>query len=556
MRLLVVTEKCGPELAARDGGARLIASLQRAFGDDLAIAQFGRRADAAARWHHPYPVTGGDRFSRRLANASFVADRVREMAPGFTDVAFVHVSMQFAVGADSLPGVRTWTLPMFLTPSYVASGEVVPAAYTEAEQRVLASTGRIITPSHLERRQMSDEYGVPGERVRVVPRGVESGLFPPLVRSLRGAPLLCSVGSIKRQKNTVGLVRLFAGVRARHPDARLRVIGGVQDEPYAAEVRAEIRRLDLDDCVELVGYLPPSALSGALAEAHLHLSRSACETFGRAIFETLAAGIPNVARAQHNAAAEFLARVPYARFEDDDTRALDAIDELLADLPRLSAMAGEVGALFDDEALGQTLAAELDDRDVIAVSDYDGTLFHKHDSDRTRRSVAAFRRFPARIVCSARPVADLVAALDDHGLEADWIVGCSGGVVADGRGRVLWSTPLDPRDIAALEAHLPTSKRIHCGNEVVQLSADADSLPPLPGYRVETYQGTAFISRWEASKLRAVHRLLRHLDWRGRVRAFGDGPYDEELLAYFDGTLIRGASSPVHPRQATEIVHA
>ncbi|MBK8695782.1 MAG: glycosyltransferase family 4 protein [Deltaproteobacteria bacterium] len=149
---------------------------------------------------------------------------------------------------------------------------MVPAAYTEAEQRVLASTGRIITPSHLERRQMSDEYGVPGERVRVVPRGVESGLFPPLVRSLRGAPLLCSVGSIKRQKNTVGLVRLFAGVRARHPDARLRVIGGVQDEPYAAEVRAEIRRLDLDDCVELVGYLPPSALSGALAEAHLHLS--------------------------------------------------------------------------------------------------------------------------------------------------------------------------------------------------------------------------------------------------------------------------------------------
>ncbi|MBK8695781.1 MAG: radical SAM protein [Deltaproteobacteria bacterium] len=217
-------------------------------------------------------------------------------------------------------------------------------------------------------------------------------------------------------------------------------------------------------------------------------------------------------------------------------------------------MAGEVGALFDDEALGQTLAAELDDRDVIAVSDYDGTLFHKHDSDRTRRSVAAFRRFPARIVCSARPVADLVAALDDHGLEADWIVGCSGGVVADGRGRVLWSTPLDPRDIAALEAHLPTSKRIHCGNEVVQLSADADSLPPLPGYRVETYQGTAFISRWEASKLRAVHRLLRHLDWRGRVRAFGDGPYDEELLAYFDGTLIRGASSPVHlvrPRRSS-----
>ncbi|MBK6534179.1 MAG: glycosyltransferase [Deltaproteobacteria bacterium] len=257
---------------------------------------------------------------------------------------------------------------------------------------------------------------------------------------------------------------------ARHPGARLKVIGGVQDEAYAMEVRAEVERLRLVDCVDFVGYLPPTALAAALADAHLHVSRSACETFGRAIFETLAAGIPNVARAQHNAAAEFLTKVPYARFEDDEKRALDAIDEMLAELPRVSALAAEVGALFDDAALGRMLAAELSGGDVIAVSDYDGTLFHKHDAERTRRSVAAFRRFPVRVVCSARPVADLVVALDGHELEADWIVGCSGSVVANGRGRVLWSTPLDRRDIAALEHHLPSAKRIHCGADVVQLS--------------------------------------------------------------------------------------
>lgn len=554
MRLLVVTEKCGPEEAQRDGGAQLVATLQRAFGGDLAIAQFGRCADNAAIWHHPYPVTEGDRFVRRLANARFVADRVRALASDFTDVAFVHASMQFDLGL--LPGVRTWTFPMFLTPSYAASGECVPSRYTEAERHALALTDRIITPSHGERRQLTDVYGVPGERIRVVPRGVDSVMFPAVVRSLDGAPLLCSVGSIKRQKNTLGLLRLFAGVRKRRPSARLRLIGGVQDEAYAIEVRGELRRLGLVDHVDFAGYLPPSALSDALRDVHLHVSRSTCETFGRAIFETLTAGIPNVARARNNAAAEFLAEAPYARFEDDDARAVEAIDEMLVDLPQRSAMAAEVGQLFDDALLGRLLAAEVYDREAIAISDYDGTLFHKHDAERTRRSMEAFRRFPVRVVCSARPVDELVAALDAHELLVDWIVGFSGAVVADGRGRTLWSAPLDRRDIAELEHQFPTTRHVRSGEEVLQLAAPADSIRPSPRFRVETYQGTAFIGRWEGSKLRAVHRLLNHVEWRGRVLAFGDGPYDAELLNFFDGTLIRTAHSESHARQATEITHA
>lgn len=541
MRLLIVTEKCGPEDALRDGGARLVSTLRRAFGEAVSVAQFGEHADASATWHYRYPAADGDRFARRLARAGFIGDSLREIASGFTDILYVHASMQFAAPATP---ARAWTFPMFLTPSYTASGENVPEAYTSAERHVLATTDRVLTPSHLERRQLVDLYGVPEDRIRVVPRGVDRALLAPRVRRLDGPPLLCSVGSIKRQKNTIGLVRLYAQVRAHYPGAKLRVIGPVQDAGYAAEVRDEVARLGVTAAVEFVGHVPPEHLATALADAHLHVSAATCETFGRAIFETLASGLPNVARARGNAAAEFLDQRPYARFLNDDGEAVAAVDALLADLPRLSGMAAEVGELFDDEVLARLLSAEVGEADVLAVADWDGTLFHKADTSRTTRSIDAFRRFPRRVVCTARSVPDVVDALRAQHLAVDWVIGCGGAVVADGHGTTLWRLPV-PDTIAC-------ERRVLDGGEVVQLAGVRD---PCDGLRVETYQGVSFAAAWEASKLHAVVRLLRHLDWRGRVRAFGDGRYDEELLAYFDGVRIRPEPIPCVSRQATEITH-
>ena len=541
MRLLVVTEKCGPQDALRDGGARLVSTLRRAFGEAVSVAQFGDQADPNATWHFRYPASEGDRFVQRLARAGFIAERLREIGVGFTDVLYVHTSMQFATPPIA---ARAWTFPMFLSPSYGASGERVPEAYTAAERRVLAATDRVLTPSHFERRQLVEVYGVPETRIRVVPRGVDRTLLAPAIRMVNDHPLLCSVGSIKRQKDTIGLVRLFAQVRARHPGARLRVIGPVQDGRYAEEVRAEIGRLGLATAIDLVGHVPPERLAGALVGAHLHLSAATCETFGRAIFETLASGIPNVARATDNAAREFLAHMPYARFVDDDAKAVAAVDEVLSDLPRLSAMATEVGELFDDALLARLLAAEVGEAQILAVADWDGTLFHKADAARTARSMESFRRYPRRVVCTARSVGDVLDATRAHDIDVDWIVGCSGAVVADGRGRTLWRVPV-PTLVACARTVLD-------GGEVVQLSGVED---PMMGLRIETYQGVSFATAWEASKLHAVVRLLRHLDWRGRVRAFGDGRYDEELLTYFDGVRIRPEPIACITRQATEMAH-
>ncbi len=541
MRLLLVTEKCDPTAEQRDGGARLVVSLREAFGDAVDVLQFDTEAlepGTGTRWRRRYPISSGDRFQRRLANADYIAQQVRAVAEGFTHVLFVHVSMQFGFGDEPLHGVRTWTFPMFLTPSYEASGECVPAAYTAMERRVLATTDRVLTPSRLERRQLIESYGVPESQIRVVPRGVERTLLAPRCRQLTGPLRVCSVGSIKPQKNTLRLLDLFGKLRARHPAAQLLLVGPEQDAAYARQVR-QAARTGLSEAVTFAGFIPPEQLADSLAEQHLHISASSCETFGRAIFETLASGLPNLAPLQRNAAAEYLRGAPYARFYTDEAQALAGLDAILRDYPTLSAMAAEVGELFDDALLRQLLAAELRESEILAVSDFDGTLFHKGEPERTRRSVAAFQRYPRRVVCSARALPDLLAGMARAGVTADYTIGWSGAVIADGQGRILSQSGFSEAERQRVQGALPAGAvPLSAGAGVLQFRVDGAPALDIAGVRVESYQGTTFVGRWSNSKLHAAHRLLRHIGWQGRVRAFGDGPFDLELLTWFDGTRI------------------
>jgi glycosyltransferase involved in cell wall biosynthesis len=552
MKILLITEKCSPIELQRDGGARLIETFKKAFGDCLHIMQFGSQSDSSATWHYDYPYNLANRFERRLANASFIIEKIKALEQSFTHVIFIHISMQFGlVGSPLREGLHIWTFPMFLSPSYLASGEVVPENYFEAERLALAYSQNILTPSHLERRQLVEIYSVPEERIHVVPRGVDNQLLEPKVRTLDGLPGFCSIGSIKPQKNILGLIGLFANIQARYPGTMLKIIGPVQNAQYHADVCAEIRRLGLCENIVLTGYVPPDKLSLAIQDDHIHLSASTCETFGRSIFETLASGLPNVARTTGNAAAEFLRNLPYARFIDDDIEALNVIEEMLTNLPSLSSMALEIGRLYDDTMLSRLLVAKIGNKDFMAISDFDGTLFHKDDPEKTQRCIKAFQSFPLRVICSARSIHDLLDCLKSYNLEVDWIVGSSGSVVTNGWGKLLWLIPLDLKDVKQLEALIPQAKQIKIEGEVVQIAVPVELAPNIFGLRTEIYQGTAFIAHWEASKFRALHRLLHHINWSGQICTFGDGAYDLEFLTYFDGTLI--TPSPHTNRQKKEI---
>ena len=445
MKILLVTEKYEPENSARDGGARVVNTLKESFGNILSIMQFGSKSNSSATWNFDYPVDLPNRFDKRIANAIFIAEQIKKVEQDFTHIFFVHISMQFSIIDIKLKkNIIIWTFPMFLTPSYEASGEFIPDKYIQFERLALAKSDNIITPSHFEKKQLINYYLIPKEKIHVIPRGIDTSLLVPKMKLSSDSLKFCSIGSIKPQKNTLGLINLFVEIQAKFPQAKLKIIGPIQNDKYFKKVCKRIKELALTKSVELIGYLPHDKLFQAVQDCHIHISRSTCETFGRSIFETLACGLPNIAKKTGNGAAEFLEDYPYAKFIDDDKEVIIAVSEILGNFSQLSSMALEVGKLYDDQILAKLLIARIYNKEVMAISDFDGTLFHKKDPKRTEQNIEEFKQFRLRAICSARTIDDLLNQLKLNDLEVDWIIGCSGGIVADGNGNILWTVPLRP----------------------------------------------------------------------------------------------------------------
>ncbi|WP_306329895.1 glycosyltransferase [Streptomyces venezuelae] len=147
------------------------------------------------------------------------------------------------------------------------------------------------------------EWGVPAERIRIVPNGIETDRFAfdaaarRRTRQALGLPedahVVGGVGRLTPGKRFDRLVRAVASV----PDARLLLVG-------EGEHRTELLRVARDcgaaDRVLLAGACedPPAAASAGpslpelLAAMDVFVSTSPDETFGLAVVEALAAGLP------------------------------------------------------------------------------------------------------------------------------------------------------------------------------------------------------------------------------------------------------------------------
>lgn len=554
MKILLVTEKYNPDETQRDGGARLVATLKRSLGKKLSIMQFdGNKNPSKNRWSFKYPINLENRFERRIANAEFIAKQVKSVVSDFTHVIFLHVSMQFqCLLADN---IETWTFPMFLTPSYELSGEIVPDKYTQMEKIALSHTKNILTPSYFEKKQLLEYYHIPENKIHVIPRGVDRSLFQPALRnfSKNRSLIFCSIGSIKPQKNTLELLDLFSNIKNTYPKSQLRIIGPIQNQQYYQQVKDRISILELAQNIELVGYISPEKLSDVIEDCHIHISASNCETFGRSIFETLASGIPNVARLKNNAAYDFLQNLPYIRFISNNKEAMQAIDEILLDFPKLSLMASEIGTLYDDKRLEKPIVAKICNSDTLIVSDYDGTLFHKSCESRTANYIEKFKQFTSRVLCSARSTEDLLVEMKRYDFEVDWIISYSGAVTADGKGSILFINPLLEEEVKEIMNMVPEHQKIIVNNQVIQISTSSTINNIIPGLNIETYQGISFISNWQSSKLRAICKLIDHINWKGNIKALGDGKYDLEYLRYFDGHFVQGQKEINFANQLKEV---
>lgn len=137
-----------------------------------------------------------------------------------------------------------------------------------------------------------------GEPPQVMPMGVDSQRFAagPATSGDPGQTVLF-VGRLAKKKGVEYLIRAFPEVLARHPDARLVLVG---NGPCRAELGALSWQLGLTDRVRFVGAQPPAELPRFYRSSHVFVGPSVVarsgdtESFGLVFAEAMAAGCPVV----------------------------------------------------------------------------------------------------------------------------------------------------------------------------------------------------------------------------------------------------------------------
>ncbi len=138
------------------------------------------------------------------------------------------------------------------------------------------------------------ERGIPAEKIKILPRGLDNTLFNPVRRDEKvrrefgarnGEVVLLYVGRVSKEKDLAVLAAAYHKLRERQAHVRLVLVG---DGPYLKELRES-----LPDAV-FTGYLTGLDLAKAFASADVFVFPSTTDTFGNVVLEALASGLPTV----------------------------------------------------------------------------------------------------------------------------------------------------------------------------------------------------------------------------------------------------------------------
>jgi glycosyltransferase involved in cell wall biosynthesis len=155
-------------------------------------------------------------------------------------------------------------------------------------RRGYADAARVIAVSDYLLRCIR-EQGFTG-RFDVIPNPVDCDLFIPSPD--REEFSVVSVGRFSADKRPELLLRAFALAHDAEPRLTLTWIGA---GPLRSRMEALARDLGVDAAVDFVGPLSRAEVAGHVGRARVFLNAAQAETFGVAVAEALAAGVPVVA---------------------------------------------------------------------------------------------------------------------------------------------------------------------------------------------------------------------------------------------------------------------
>ncbi len=146
--------------------------------------------------------------------------------------------------------------------------------------------------------------GLPRERVRVIPNGVDTRKFMPMdriqARRLAGLPehrkIMLTVAGIYEGKGQHTVVDILPSLREKYPDLLYVLVGNSRPgEQYRRRLTEAIWRLGLNDHVLIAGPQPHADLARWFSAADVSVLATQSEGWPNVLLESLACGTPAVA---------------------------------------------------------------------------------------------------------------------------------------------------------------------------------------------------------------------------------------------------------------------
>ncbi|KAK4446968.1 glycosyltransferase [Podospora aff. communis PSN243] len=166
-----------------------------------------------------------------------------------------------------------------------------------------SSVKTLFYPSRFIRRYL-EEQRVQSDKLEILQRGVDTELFHPSKQSAalrkRLAPnneiILICVSRLGGEKGFDFLAEAAKELDARGLNFKLHTVGGNRNAAVEVEIKDSFSDLVDKGRVEFAGFLVGEELARAYASADIFLHCSVTETFGLVVLESMASGVPVVAR--------------------------------------------------------------------------------------------------------------------------------------------------------------------------------------------------------------------------------------------------------------------
>jgi glycosyltransferase involved in cell wall biosynthesis len=319
MRIAMVSEHANPlaTVGGVDAGGQNVhvAALARGLvrqGHEVTV--FSRRdcASAPARVRAP----GGYTVEHVPAGppTDVPKDEIWEHMPAFAehlrwrwteepvDVVHAHFWMSGAAALDAardtgVPVVQTFHALGTVKRRNQGARDSSPSDRIAVETDLCRAVDRVVATCRDEVAELT-ALGMEPEQATIIPCGVDTDVFRPLLGRPRHRPRLLVIGRIVERKGVGNVIEALAGL----PDAELVVAGGpaadlLDTAPEVDRLRRLATRLGVADRVRFVGAVPRADVPALMASVDVVVAVPWYEPFGIVPLEAMACGRPVVGSA-------------------------------------------------------------------------------------------------------------------------------------------------------------------------------------------------------------------------------------------------------------------